>query len=145
MREIADLQISWIPWRRVKVRSFGGCKFRPATVVPAGRNWDSGEGDEAAAASGVEGYRCDLASMQAVTCMSAEQGEGYQDALHDDERAGGGYCCKANVPRNLHAASLLGLANAFYEWQRIDIRERRAFAFAKKRGEPYALSGHWES
>ena len=36
-------------------------------------------------------------------------------------------------------------ADAFYEWQRIDKKTRRPFAFALTSGEPCALAGLWES
>ena len=35
-------------------------------------------------------------------------------------------------------------ADAFYEWQRIDPKTKRPFAFALKSGEPYAFAGLWE-
>ena len=35
-------------------------------------------------------------------------------------------------------------ADAFYEWQKIDAKTRRPYAFALKSGEPYALAGLWE-
>jgi hypothetical protein len=51
------LEKKWIycPVRREKARSFSGCNSHPATVVPAGSNWSSRRGNEAAEASGVEG------------------------------------------------------------------------------------------
>jgi putative SOS response-associated peptidase YedK len=36
-------------------------------------------------------------------------------------------------------------ADAFYEWQRLDLKTRRPFAFALASGEPYAFAGLWES
>ena len=36
-------------------------------------------------------------------------------------------------------------ADAFYEWQRVDPKVKRPFAFALKSGEPYAFAGLWES
>jgi len=36
-------------------------------------------------------------------------------------------------------------ADAFYEWQRLDSKTKRPFAFALKSGEPYAFAGLWES
>ena len=36
-------------------------------------------------------------------------------------------------------------ADAFYEWQRLDPKTRRPFAFALASGEPYAFAGLWES
>jgi putative SOS response-associated peptidase YedK len=36
-------------------------------------------------------------------------------------------------------------ADAFYEWQRLDPKTKRPFAFALKSGEPYAFAGLWES
>jgi putative SOS response-associated peptidase YedK len=36
-------------------------------------------------------------------------------------------------------------ADAFYEWQRIDKKTKRPFAFALASGEPYAFAGLWES
>jgi len=35
-------------------------------------------------------------------------------------------------------------ADAFYEWQRLDKKTKRPFAFGLKSGEPYALAGLWE-
>ena len=35
-------------------------------------------------------------------------------------------------------------ADAFYEWQRIDPKNKRPFAFAMKSGEPYAFAGLWD-
>jgi putative SOS response-associated peptidase YedK len=35
-------------------------------------------------------------------------------------------------------------ADAFYEWQRIDAKNKRPFAFAMKSGEPYAFAGLWD-
>ncbi len=35
-------------------------------------------------------------------------------------------------------------ADAFYEWQRLDKKTKRPFAFALKSDEPYALAGLWE-
>lgn len=35
-------------------------------------------------------------------------------------------------------------ANAFYEWQNLDARTKRPFAFALRSGEPYAFAGLWE-
>jgi putative SOS response-associated peptidase YedK len=35
-------------------------------------------------------------------------------------------------------------ADAFYEWQRLDAKTKRPFAFGLKSGEPYALAGLWE-
>jgi putative SOS response-associated peptidase YedK len=35
-------------------------------------------------------------------------------------------------------------ADAFYEWQRIDSRTKKPFAFGMQSGEPYALAGLWE-
>ena len=35
-------------------------------------------------------------------------------------------------------------ADAFYEWQRIDSKTRRPFAFGMQSGEPYAFAGLWE-
>jgi putative SOS response-associated peptidase YedK len=36
-------------------------------------------------------------------------------------------------------------ADAFYEWQRLDPKTKRPFAFALVSGEPYAFAGLWES
>jgi putative SOS response-associated peptidase YedK len=36
-------------------------------------------------------------------------------------------------------------ADAFYEWQQLDLKTRRPFAFALASGEPYAFAGLWES
>jgi putative SOS response-associated peptidase YedK len=36
-------------------------------------------------------------------------------------------------------------ADAFYEWQKLDAKTRRPFAFALASGEPYAFAGLWES
>ena len=36
-------------------------------------------------------------------------------------------------------------ADAFYEWQRLDPKTKRPFAFALKSGEPYAFAGLWDS
>ncbi len=36
-------------------------------------------------------------------------------------------------------------ADAFYEWQRIDKRNKQPYAIALKSGEPYAFAGLWES
>jgi hypothetical protein len=52
--------------RRAKALSFSGCESRPATFAPAGSNWSSRGGNEAAEASGVEGSVRNLANMQAV-------------------------------------------------------------------------------
>ncbi len=35
-------------------------------------------------------------------------------------------------------------ADAFYEWQRLDKKTKRPFAFALKSGEPYAFAGLWD-
>ena len=35
-------------------------------------------------------------------------------------------------------------ADAFYEWQRIDAKTKRPFAFGLASGEPYAFAGLWE-
>ncbi|MGA9584563.1 MAG: SOS response-associated peptidase [Terracidiphilus sp.] len=35
-------------------------------------------------------------------------------------------------------------ADAFYEWQRINSKTRRPFAFGMRSGEPYAFAGLWE-
>ena len=59
--------------RRAKALSFSGCEPRPATFAPAGSNWSSRGGNEAAEASGVEGPVRDLATMQAVMRMNTEQ------------------------------------------------------------------------
>jgi len=59
--------------RRAKALSFSGCESRPATFAPAGSNWSSRGGNEAAEASGVEGLVRDLATMQAVMRMNTEQ------------------------------------------------------------------------
>jgi len=53
--------------RRAKALFSSGCESRPATFAPAGSNWSSRGGNEAAGASGVEGSVRDSASMQAVT------------------------------------------------------------------------------
>ena len=52
--------------RRAKALFSSGCESRPATFAPAGSNWSSRGGNEAAGASGVEGSVRDSASMQAV-------------------------------------------------------------------------------
>lgn len=36
-------------------------------------------------------------------------------------------------------------ADAFYEWQRLDAKTKRPFAFALASGEPFAFAGLWES
>ena len=36
-------------------------------------------------------------------------------------------------------------ADAFYEWQRLDEKNKQPYAIALKSGEPYALAGLWES
>jgi putative SOS response-associated peptidase YedK len=36
-------------------------------------------------------------------------------------------------------------ADAFYEWQRLDPKTKRPFAFALASGEPFAFAGLWES
>ncbi len=36
-------------------------------------------------------------------------------------------------------------ADAFYEWERSDPKNKKPFAFALKSGEPYAFAGLWES
>lgn len=36
-------------------------------------------------------------------------------------------------------------ADAFYEWQRLDPKTKRPYAFALASGEPYAFAGLWES
>jgi putative SOS response-associated peptidase YedK len=35
-------------------------------------------------------------------------------------------------------------ADAFYEWQKLDARNRQPFAIAMRDGQPYALAGLWE-
>jgi putative SOS response-associated peptidase YedK len=35
-------------------------------------------------------------------------------------------------------------ADAFYEWQKLDVKTKQPFAIAMKNGEPYALAGLWE-
>jgi len=35
-------------------------------------------------------------------------------------------------------------ADAFYEWQKLDPKNKQPFAIAMKNGEPYALAGLWE-
>ena len=35
-------------------------------------------------------------------------------------------------------------ADAFYEWQRLDPKTKKPFAFAMKSGEPYAFAGLWD-
>lgn len=35
-------------------------------------------------------------------------------------------------------------ADAFYEWQKLDSKTRKPFAFALRSGEPYAFAGLWE-
>jgi len=35
-------------------------------------------------------------------------------------------------------------ADAFYEWQRLDSKTKRPFAFGMQNGEPYAFAGLWE-
>jgi putative SOS response-associated peptidase YedK len=35
-------------------------------------------------------------------------------------------------------------ADAFYEWQRRDAKNKHPFAFALRSGEPYAFAGLWE-
>jgi putative SOS response-associated peptidase YedK len=35
-------------------------------------------------------------------------------------------------------------ADAFYEWQRLDPKVKRPFAFALKSGDPYAFAGLWD-
>jgi putative SOS response-associated peptidase YedK len=35
-------------------------------------------------------------------------------------------------------------ADAFYEWQRLDAKNKQPFAIAMKDGQPYALAGLWE-
>ena len=69
--------------RRAKARSFSGCESRPATLVPAGSNRSSREGNDAAEASGVEGHSSDLASMQAVTRSERRAGLERRDAEAD--------------------------------------------------------------
>ena len=59
--------------RRAKARPFSGCEARLANVAPASSNRSSREGNDAAGAFGVEGHIGDLASMQAVTRVNAEQ------------------------------------------------------------------------
>ena len=61
------LHSSGIVVRRAKAPFFSGCESHPATIAPAGSNWSSRGGNEAAEASGVEGSLRNLASMQAVT------------------------------------------------------------------------------
>ncbi|MHB1954886.1 MAG: SOS response-associated peptidase [Sulfobacillus sp.] len=36
-------------------------------------------------------------------------------------------------------------ADAFYEWERLDSKTKRPFAFALRSGEPYAFAGLWEN
>jgi putative SOS response-associated peptidase YedK len=36
-------------------------------------------------------------------------------------------------------------SDAFYEWQRLDAKNKQAYAIALKSGEPYAFAGLWES
>jgi len=59
--------------RRAKARSFSGCKSHPATFALAGSNRSRRRGNEATEAFDVEGPERDLASMQAVTGVNAEQ------------------------------------------------------------------------
>ena len=35
-------------------------------------------------------------------------------------------------------------ADAFYEWQKLDTKNKQPFAIAMKDGKPYALAGLWE-
>jgi putative SOS response-associated peptidase YedK len=35
-------------------------------------------------------------------------------------------------------------ADAFYEWQKLDAKNKQPFAIAMKDGQPYALAGLWE-
>jgi putative SOS response-associated peptidase YedK len=35
-------------------------------------------------------------------------------------------------------------ADAFYEWQKLDAKNKQPFAIAMKDGKPYALAGLWE-
>jgi putative SOS response-associated peptidase YedK len=35
-------------------------------------------------------------------------------------------------------------ADAFYEWQRVDAKTKRPYAFGMRSGEPYAFAGLWE-
>ena len=35
-------------------------------------------------------------------------------------------------------------ADAFYEWQRLDAKNKQPFAIAMNDGQPYALAGLWE-
>jgi len=60
--------------RREKALVDRGCKSRPGTgLAPPGSNRSGGGGNETVGASGVEGHLGDLASMQAVTRVNAEQ------------------------------------------------------------------------
>jgi len=59
--------------RRAKARSFSGCESRPAAFAPAGSNRGRRGGNETSEASDVEGHESDLASVQAVTRVNAEQ------------------------------------------------------------------------
>src|SRR5579863_4430259 len=59
--------------RRAKARFPSGWESRPATIAPAGSNRSSRGGNEAAEAFGEEGPERDLASVQAVTRVNAEQ------------------------------------------------------------------------
>jgi putative SOS response-associated peptidase YedK len=36
-------------------------------------------------------------------------------------------------------------ADAFYEWQKLDAKNKQPFAIAMKDGQPYALAGLWET
>jgi putative SOS response-associated peptidase YedK len=35
-------------------------------------------------------------------------------------------------------------ADAFYEWQKLDAKNKQPFAIAMKDGQPHALAGLWE-
>lgn len=35
-------------------------------------------------------------------------------------------------------------ADAFYEWQKLNAKNKQPFAIALKSGEPYALAGLWD-
>ncbi len=89
--------------RRGKALSFSGCETRPATFAPAGSNWSSRGGNEAAEASGVEGPVRDLATTQAVMRMNTEQASKSVMRKPTRREYGEGRC-----PRRMRAKRSLG-------------------------------------
>ena len=75
-------------------------------IAPPGSNWSGGGGNKAAGASDVEGPQGDLASLQAVTRVNAEQASKTINA-------------GADPPRNLGKADVEGLVTS--DWVSSDL------------------------